>query len=207
MKAMNDMELFDDTLSARDYEALVPGESFVWAARQQPLFKTHNGYFGYRVDGYGYEQHYIEGSSPLVYKPLRLTYVGMLSAKGTNDRIVVLTANDYWLRSDTYVVNLSCGFCTPGQVDLSSDFLYAIARDNTVIDADKIALTEQKCFERCRYFNTQRSMRYLDHGLNLLTEGKHYRDTLNSMLKQLDEAEHAEYMVSPEEQITRDLTD
>lgn len=200
------MLLDDGILEAKDFESLTPGKSFVWVAKMQPLFKTYNGSFGVVVDDSGYKQHYIKGCSPLVYKPLKLTYVGMFSAKGTNDKIMVLTANDSWLRSDTYVVNFPGGYRTNNKIELNSDFLYAIADGKTIIDVDKLALTEANCYELCRYFNTQRSMRYLDHGLNLLREGKYYRETLKSMLKQLDEAEHAEYMVDPKEQLEKDLT-
>lgn len=193
-------------VSIEDISRLVPGESYVWIAKMQPLFKTYNGSFGHRIDLDGHNHYYIEGNSPLVYKPVKLTYAGMFTALGTDDKIMVLSKSMHLRRSETYVVNFSGGWQElHGKIVVSSDFLYAVADKKAIIDNDKIALTEEKCLELCRYFNTGRSMRCLDHGLNLVEEGKHYRETLFSMLRQLDKAERAEYMVDPREEIRKDM--
>ena len=204
--AVQKFSILQKDVSIEDISRLVPGESNVWAAKMQPLFKTYNGCFGHRVDDAGYDYHYIEGNSPLVYKPVKLTYVGMFTTLGADDKIVVLSESMHWLKGETYVVNFSGGWQDlHGKIVVSSDFLYAVADREAIIDGDKLALTEEKCLELCRYFNTGRSMRCLDHGLNLVKEGKHYRETLFSMLRQLDEAERAEYMVDPIEEIRKDM--
>ena len=204
-----------EKLEAEDLEALEPGKSHVWAAVKQPLFETfieqYSGgscsYFGNR---FGTEA-VLEGKSPMLYKPKELVYVGMFSAKGTFDKIAVLTEpenND--LRFKTWIVMFSHrSFCISRRAtsEISSDFIYSIydCKNSKVIDQDKIALDRDKCFKLCRYFNVGRSRRYLDKGLDLTQCGKDYEKLLKSMLKQLRDAERAEYMVDPVEQIEKDL--
>lgn len=209
-----DMEEIEK-LEARDLEALEPGKSHVWAAVKQPLFETFTehyssgacSYFGCR---FGTEA-VLEGKSPTLYKPKELVYVGMFSARGTNDKIAVLTEpgnND--LRFQTWIVlfsNKPLWMSNKEKPEISSDFIYSLYdyKNGKIVDQDKVALDKDKCFELCRYFNVSRSGRYLDKGLDLTRCGKDYENLLKSMLKQLREAERAEYMVDPAEQIQKDL--
>ncbi len=204
-----------ESLSAKDLEALEPGKSHVWAAVKQPLFETFTEqyssesctYFGRRFS----TEVVLEGKSPTLYKPKELVYVGMFSARGTNDKIAVLTEpGNTDLRFQTWIVLLSnrtFWMSSKERPEISSDFIYSLYdhKSYKIVDQDKVALDKDKCFELCRYFNVSRSGRYLDKGLDLTHCGKDYEHLLKSMLKQLREAERAEYMVDPEEQIQRDL--
>lgn len=204
-----------EKLEAKDLEVLEPGKSHVWAAVKQPLFETFTehyssgacSYFGRRFG----TDVVLEGKSPTLYKPKELVYVGMFSAKGTNDKIAVLTEsgnND--LRFQTWIVPFSYSSfyrSSKEKPEISSDFIYSLYdyKNSKIIDSDKVALDKDKCFELCRYFNVDRSGRYLDKGLDLTQCGKDYENLLKSMLKQLREAEKAEYMVDPIKQIDKDL--
>ena len=209
------MEEIEEALEAKDLEALEPGKSHVWAVVKQPLFETfieqYSGgscsYFGSR---FGTEA-VLEGKSPTLYKPKELVYVGMFSAKGTVDKIAVLTEpenND--LRFQTWIVPFSCRLLyrsSKEKPEISSDFIYSLYdyKNSKIIDQNKVAIDKDKCFALCRYFNVSRSGRYLDKGLDLTCCGKDYENLLKSMLKQLREAERAEYMVDPIKQIDKDL--
>ena len=209
------MEEIEEALEAKDLEALEPGKSHVWAAVKQPLFETFTeqysggscSYFGRR---FGTEV-VLEGKSPTLYKPKELVYVGMFSARGTNDKIAVLTEPENTdLRFQTWIVPFSCSSfyrSSKEKPEISSDFIYSLYdyKNSKIIDQNKVALDKDKCFELCRYFNVGRSGRYLDKGLDLTHCGKDYENLLKSMLKQLKEAERAEYMVDPIKQIDKDL--
>ena len=204
-----------EKLEAKDLEVLEPGKSHVWAVVKQPLFETFTeqysdeacSYFGRKF----YTETILEGKSPMLYRPKELVYVGMFSAKGTFDKIAVLTEpenND--LRFQTWIVLFNYGSLyssSKEKPNIRSDFIYSLYdyKSSKIVDPDKVALDKDKCFELCRYFNVSRSGRYLDKGLDLTRCGKDYENLLKSMLKQLREAERAEYMVDPAEQIQRDL--
>ena len=204
-----------EKLEAEDLEALEPGKSHVWVAVKQPLFETFTEqYFGRSCSYFGDRfstEAVLEGKSPMLYKPKELVYVGMFSAKGTSDKIAVLTEPENTdLRFQTWIVMFNHGsFCISGRKipEISSDFIYSLYdyKKNKVIDPDKVALDKDQCFKLCRYFNVNRSSRYLDKGLDLTHYGKDYEKLLKSMLKQLRDAERAEYMVDPVEQIEKDL--
>lgn len=209
------MEEIEEALEAKDLEALEPGKSHVWAAVKQPLFETFTehyssgscSYFGHR---YG-DEAVLEGKSPMLYKPKELVYVGMFSSIGTNDKIAVLTEpgnND--MRFQTWIVlfnNRPLWVSSKERPEISSDFIYSLYDHESykIVDQNKVALDKDRCFELCRYFNVSRSGRYLDKGLDLTHRGKDYENLLKSMLKQLKEAERAEYMVDPIKQIDKDL--
>lgn len=203
-----------EKLEARDLEALEPGKSHVWVVVKQPLFETFTKHYSsgactYLGHRYG-DEAVLEGKSPMLYKPKELVYVGMFLARGTNDKIAVLTEpgnND--LRFQTWIVlfHNRLWVSSRDKPEISSDFIYSLYDHESykIVDPDKVALDKDKCFELCRYFNVSRSGRYLDKGLDLTHCGKDYENLLKSMLKQLREAERAEYMVDPAEQIKKDL--
>ena len=204
-----------EALEAKDLEALEPGKSHVWVVVKQPLFETFTEHYSSGVCSYfgsrfGTEV-VLEGKSPTLYKPKELVYLGMFSARGTSDKIAVLTEpgnND--LRFQTWIVPFTCRSfyrSSKEKPEISSDFIYSLYdyKNSKIVDQDKVALDKDKCFELCRYFNVSRSSRYLDKGLDLTRCGKDYERLLKSMLKQLREAERAEYMVDPAEQIKKDL--
>lgn len=205
-----------DNLEAKDLEALEPGKSRVWAALKQPLFDTFTEYYSSGAFSYFGRKFsteaVLEGKSPMLYKPKELIYAGMFSARGTFDKIAVLTEpgnND--IRFQSWIVLFNHRLLYASSKDkpkISSNFIYSLYdhKSNKIVDPDKVALDEDKCFKLCRYFNVDRSSRYLDKGLDLTRCGKDYENLLKSMLKQLKEAERAEYMVDPIKQIDKDLS-
>ena len=208
--------LLNDTITSKDIEALTPRKSYIWAAIKQPLFKTFNEYCGNQIETYFGNNfkhgHFLKGISPTLYKPKKLLYLGMYYASGSEDRLAILCNPDDQNLTSSYVLK-----CEPAQkfivasIDkppvLGNDFLASIAnfQSNRIINLNKVALDEKKCFELCRYYNVIRSNRYLDKGLDLTTCGHIYEDILTSMLSQLEEARNAEYMVDPAKRIKEDL--
>ena len=188
-----------ESLDSKDLEALEPGKSHVWAAVKQPLFETFTEHYSSETCSYFGRKFctgsILEGKSPILYKPKELVYVGMFSARGTFDKIAVLTEpGNTDLRFRTWIVlfrSRSLYISSKEKPEISGDFIYSLYdyKSKKIVDQDKVALDKDKCFELCRYFNVSRSGRYLDKGLDLTNCGKDYEHLLKSMLKQLKEAE------------------
>jgi len=174
--------------------AMKPGEDAVWAALEAPVFKTHDGYFGYYVHGDPdnlWTVDCIKGVSPKVFRPAKLTYAGRLDGPDGDHAFAFFGENG---SRPGYVMTWPQHYRATSSrpVNVLGDAL----RDGARLDHVKAFFDRDECAAKCRELNGNFCF---SDALGSL--GKWYEKTLGDMQRQLRECLAADYVVDPVEKL------
>lgn len=209
------LESVDSSDNIKKLLKLKSKEDYVWAVIKCDLFQTHRPFAGDDTRYFGsykkpfrdtsYSINCIEGKSPQVYKLKKLTYLGMFESKDTSDKVFVFTdCRDRDLRFSGYILPFEYGFRTrfTNPLVLSCD-VFLMFDEKRTLDIELVAFSEEDGLKICRELNGtwQNDMRYN----NFAETGVYIKKTLKSMMKQLDDFMHSEYVVDPEVELKKDI--
>lgn len=179
-----------------------PGEDTVWAAVKTSVFQMHDGYFGHYLCGNPDDPwtiDCIEGVSPKIFMPQKLTYVGRFDMPNSrSDYLFVFSAKNNDLRFYGRVMPwYHNGFTSFADVKrLSGGTFCNLLSEHSLVDFDQAFFDREECAAKCRDLNQN-----FCHSDALGSLGKWYEKTLNDMQRQLTECLNADYVVDPVEKL------
>ena len=179
-----------------------PGEDVVWIAAEMPVFRMHDGYFGHYLDGNPddpWAVNCIKGTSPKVFMPQKLTYVGRFDMPdSSSDYLFVFSARNNDLRFYGRVMSwYHNGFTSFADTKrLTGGTFCNLLSEHSLVSFDKAFFDREECAVKCRDLNQKFCC---SDALGNL--GKWYEKTLYDMQKQLTECLNADYVVNPVEKL------
>ena len=185
---------------------LKPGDK-IWACKLSSVFSTSNGYFGHYSWGDNYDPwtiYCIEGKSPTVFKPVKLFYEGRFDAvEVSNSKMFVFASslNPTSFSNERFMLPLYYEGYKPSGLHIDAKCFDQLISDKQLLRFDSVHFTEEECLKKCRDLNSN-----WQFSSGIGAYGKWYMKTLNKMKKELAECMRAEWVVDPEEQLKKDLS-
>jgi len=183
-----------------------PGNE-IWFCKLSQVFSTSDGHFGHYFWGDSYDPwqiHCIEGKSPTVFKPMKLFYEGRFdAAEDSSNKVFVFASclNPTSFTSERFMLPLFYEGYRPSKLQIDAKVFDQLIPNKQLLSFDRVHFTEEECLKKCRDLN---SNWHFSSGIGAY--GKWYMKTLNKMKKELSECMKAEWVVDPEEQLKKDLS-
>lgn len=183
-----------------------PGNE-IWFCKLSQVFSTSDGYFGNYSWGDSYDPwriHCIEGKSPTVFKPMKLFYEGRFDAAGVSSNKVFVFASSLRptsFTSERFMLPLYYEGYKPPELQIDAKVFDQLIPNKQLLRFDRVHFTEEECLKKCRDLNSN-----WQFSSGIGAYGKWYMKTLNKMKKELAECMRAEWVVDPEEQLKKDLS-